>query len=198
MQKLLKKIIGLVFISAITACTPPQPAPAPALHFNQYPKINVHVADIRVIEEYKSPNSAPNIEHLMAYSPAAAVKIWVKDRLRTTGTNKILQVTIVNAPVIATELPKTKGLQGAFTIDQDKRYDARLEVEMRIYGDGAISEADSSVSVSRSITIPENSTVNSRRIGYEQMISDMMKMFNDKMELNMRNFFGNNVNFSNN
>lgn len=189
--------LSLTALLVIAGCATPSPPPAPTLNFTQSPIINVSVANIEVIEAYKSSFKPPNVEHLMPYSPADAMAIWVKDRLRSVGSDKLLQITIVDASVVASDLPKTEGVKGIFTVDQDKKYDARLEVEMRIYGDAALSEADTSVIVTRSITIPENASVNYRKAVYIQMIQDMMKMMNDKLENNMISYMRNYINISN-
>lgn len=180
-----------LIVIGITACSTPSQPPIATLNFSESPPINVNVAKIEVIEAYQSPFRAPNVEHLMPYSPADAMAIWVKDRVRATGSDKLLQITIVDASVIETDLPKTKGIKGLFTVDQSKKYDARIEVEMRIYGEAALSEANTSVIVTRSITIPENANVNYRKTAYIQMIQDMMKMVNDKLENNILTYMGN-------
>ena len=192
------RFFAIVALFFATACATPQPQSTNALDFSKEPTINLNVANIEIIEAYQSPFAAPNIEHLMPTSPTEAMKIWVHDRLRATGSSKLLQVTIVDAPVIATDLPKTRGIKGVFTVDQDKKYDARLEVELRIYGDGAISEANTSVAVTRTITIPENASVNSRRAAYEKMIKDMMEMLDNKLEKNIQSYFGNYLSYSGN
>ena len=194
----MKKLVSLLVVfcvATLAACANTPPSPAKSLDFSNKHIINLDVADIRVVEDYKSPLAAPNIEHLMPYSPAEAMKVWVRDRLRATGANKWLQVTIVDASVLATNLPKTKGLQGVFTVDQDKKYEARLEVVLRIYGDSPLSEADTTVSVTRSVTIPENYSVNQRNAAYEKLIREMMEMLNDKLEKNIQNYFGNYVSY---
>ncbi len=197
MTKLKNLFFSLAALVCITACATATPPRLQEINFTQSPVINVNVASIEVVETYKSPFHAPNIEHLMPYSPADAMNIWVKDRLRAVGSDKLLQITIVDAPVTVSDLPKTKGVKGLFTVDQDKKYDARLEVEMRIYGGAALSESDTSVIVTRSITIPENASADSRKAAYVQMIQDMMKMMNDKLEQNMLSYMGNYVNFTN-
>lgn len=187
--------IALFSLLFATACTTPTPPPSPAISFTQYPAINFNVAKIEVVEAYKSPFTAPNIEHLMPLSPADAMHLWIKDRIHSVGNEKLLQITIIDAPVTETKLPKTQGIKGLFTIDQDKKYDARLEVEMRIYGDGALSEADASVSVTRSITIPENASVNSRKAAYTQMIHDLMETLNAKLDKNIHEYMNNYVKY---
>lgn len=185
----------LMLIFGVAACSSPTPAVSQQpISFMQYPPINIDVSRIDMIEEYKSPFSSPNVEHLMPYSPADAMALWVKDRLHATGRDKILQITIKDASVKSIDLPKTTGLTGLFTNDQDKKYDGRLEVELRIYGDQPLSLADTSVIVTRSITIPENASVNARKTAYIQMVQDMMKMLNDRLEANIRNYMGNYIN----
>jgi hypothetical protein len=187
--------ISFLFLFGLAACSSSTPAPnTQPPSFTQYAPINLDVARIDMIEEYKSPFAAPNVEHLMPYTPADSVTLWVKDRLRATGHDKILQVTIKDASVKSIDLPKTQGLTGLFTNDQDKKYDGRLEVEMRIYGDQPMSLANTSVVVTRSITIPENASPNVRKSAYIQMVQDMLKTLNDKLELNIRSYMGNYIN----
>jgi len=185
-------ILFLITMLGLAACSSSAPVPnTQPLSFTQYPPINIDVARIDMIEEYKSPFSAPNVEHLMPYTPADSIILWVKDRVHATGHDKILQVTIKDASVKSIDLPKTQGLTGLFTNDQDKKYDGRIEVEMRIYGDQPMSVANTSVVITRSITIPENASPNTRKAAYTQMVQDMMKMMNDKLESNMRSYMGN-------
>lgn len=188
-------LLTLTAFLSITACTAPAPSSPPAPGFTQYPVININVANIELVEAYQSPLRTPNIEHVMPYSPSDAVKIWVKDRLRAVGSDKLMQVTILDASVVESKLPETQGIKGLFTIDQDRKYDAHLEVEMRIYGDAALSEANTSVSVTSSITVPENASVNSRKAAYQQMINGMMEMLNAKLEKNMREYMNNYISY---
>jgi hypothetical protein len=201
MFKIAKKpsvlLLAMVALLEVSACSAPAQPPAPSLNFTSSPTIQVNVARIETVEAYKSPYSAPNVEHLMSYTPADAMAIWIKDRLRATGHDKLLQITIVDASVKESDLPTTKGIKGLFTVDQNKRYDARLEVEMKIYGEGALSESSTSAFVTRSITIPENASVIYRKNAYEKMLQELMKMLNDKLENNMLNYMGNYVYFSN-
>lgn len=198
MRKSVSNFFATIALVLATACAAPPAPEVKPISFTSKPTINLDVADIKVVEAYKSPYSAPNVEHLMPTSPAEAMKTWVHDRLRATGANKLLQITIVDASVVATELPKTKGVKGLFTVDQDKKYDAKLEVELRIYGENPISEADTSVTVTRTISIAENASVNARNAAYQNMVKDLMDMLNDKLEKNMQSYFSNYISYSGN
>lgn len=192
------KKIALLFIAlCITSCdNPPPPAPLPPISFSQYQPINMNVAHIEVVEEYKSPMRAPNMEHTMPVTPADAVQLWVHDRLRAVGKDKLLQVIIKDANVIATDLPKKGGITGFFTNDQDKRYDAKLRVEVRIYGDAALSEANAEAVVSRTITLPEDTSVALRKDAYQRMVLDLVTNLNAELEKNMFSYMGNYIVFA--
>ncbi len=189
----MKKLFALFTLLCISACASgtTQPTPLPPLTFSKYAPLNVNVAKIEVMEEYRSPMRTPNVEHLMPYSPADAVQVWVKDRLRASGPDKLLQVIIKDAKVIETELPKKSGISGFFTNDQDKRYDARVEVELRVYGEAALSEANTETVVTRTITIPENASVEQRKNAFARMILDLMEVMNANLEKNMFAYMGN-------
>lgn len=169
------------------------------LTFVRYQPIYLNVSTIEFVQEYKSPMKAPYVEHLMPYSPEDALRIWVKDRIRPVGPEKSLQVIIKDASVTATELHKDSSFEDFFTIDQDRRYDAKLEVEMRIYGSAsALSEASVSVKAARSVTMSENASVYRRNAIFRQMIAELMETVNAELEKNMYQYMGNYINYSQN
>lgn len=169
------------------------------LTFVRYQPIYLNVSTIQFVNEYKSPMQPPYVEHLMPYSPEDAMRIWVKDRIRAVGPEKSLQIIIKDASVKATELHKDSSIEDFFTIDQDRRYDAKLEVELRIYGSAsALSEANVSVKAARSITMSENASVNRRNAAFREMIASMMENVNAELEKNMYQYMGNYINYSQN
>lgn len=188
----------LAFTMLLAACvsTPP---PAPPLDFKRFQPIYLDVAKIDVVDEYKSPMRAPNVEHLVPISLSDAVHMWVADRLRAAGRDRSLQVIIKEGSIIATDLPKPTGLTGLMTISQDKQYNAKLTVEMRIYGPAsAMSEANVEATATRSITMPENASAATRDALFRRMIFDMMETMNAELEKNMFMYFGNYINYSQN
>lgn len=189
------KILRLPFFAAMllifASCDSPPPA-GPSLNFKRYQPIYMNVSGIDVQEEYRSPGRAPNVEHLMPYSPADAVQIWVKDRLRASGGNKTMQVIIKDASVVGKDIPS----EGVFSFGSDKQYDARLEVEMRIYGDEALSEASINVVATRSMTMSDSASARTRDAAYRDMINDMMTTLNAELEKNIFAHLGAYVNFS--
>ncbi len=172
------------------------PTAGPAPNFKRYQPIYMNVSGIEVLEEYKSPMRAPNVEHTMPYSPADAMQIWVKQRLRAAGGDKTMQVIIKDASVIGKARPNAGGFFNMFSSAPDHDYNARLEVEMRIYGDAALSEASISVVATRTLEMNQNAGARARDQKFRAMIDEMMTTVNAEMEKNIFQHLGAYVNFS--
>lgn len=189
----------LLIASVAGSCGGEQHVDYPPLSFARYQPIYLDVSNIQFVEEYKSPMQMPYVEHLLPYSPSEAMHIWIKDRIRAIGNDRFLQVIIKDGSVKVTQLPKPQGLSGFLTVSQDKRYDAKLDVEMRIYGGGhAMSDANVHVVATRSITLSEDASVGERNRAFRKMIADMMEPVNAELEKNMFMYFGNYINYSQN
>lgn len=168
--------------------------------FKQYLPIHMAVSKIDVIEEYKSPMVPPYVEHRIPYSPAETMDIWVKQRLRAVGLENRMEVIIKNGAVTATELPKQSGIGGFFTGEPDKKYEAYLEVEMRIYDESgsAMSAANVNAKASRTVVINESATVQEREEAFRKMITELMTLINAQLEKNMFMFMSGYISFSHN
>lgn len=186
------KTFGLALVALLLAsCSVVQSDPPPPLSFTRYQPILLNVGTIDFVEEYKSPMKPPYVEHLMPYSPTEAMRIWVKDRIRATGSEHTLQVIIKDARVLATKAEKNSGVLGFMRLTSDKRYDLSLTVEMRIYGrESAMSEASLNVSTTRTIHISDITPVHEKNVRFQQMIADAMESINAELEKNMFSYFG--------
>jgi len=195
-----KKILTACAFLVLCSCGgDDSPVDFKPLTFVRFQPIYLNVSNIEYVQEYKSPMRAPNVEHLMPYSPEDAMHIWIKDRIRPVGPEKMLQVIIKDASVVAIELHKDSSFEDFFTVDQDRRYDAKLEVELRIYGSkSALSEANVSVKAARSVTMSENASLYRRNAIFRQLIADMMESVNAELEKNMYQYMGNYINYSQN
>lgn len=160
--------------------------------FRNEPAIRLNVARINVIEEYRSPSAAPNVEHQMSMSPAQGVKIWANERLQAVGSTGQLDVIITDASLKEIDLPVKKGVRGFFTDDQSERYDASLKVTLRVYdGASTMSRADGDVYVTRSRTINEKASLADREKLWHDMTTDMLKSFDREAEGRIRQYFNN-------
>lgn len=170
----------------------------PPLAFTRYQPIYMAVSSIQIVEEYKSPNHAPYVEHLIPYSPTEAVHIWVRDRLRAGGGSKTMQIIIREGSVMSGgKAPSQDGGLVPFT-SGDNRYDAKLEVELRIYDQGVISEASVFVTATRTMNLQSPAGPATRNAAFRKMIGDMMELFNADMEKNMFMYMANYISYSQN
>lgn len=199
MTKIGRWLYILAGVLALGSCTQETPVDFPPLTFVRYQPIYLNVSSIEFVNEYKSPMKSPYVEHLMPYSPEEAMRIWVKDRIRAVGSNKILQVIIKDGSVVASELHKDSSWEDFFTVDLDRRYDAKLDVELRIYGtESALSEASVHVKSDSSMTLSENASAWRQNAMYRQMIGQMMEKVNAELEKNIFTYMGNHINYSQN
>ena len=153
-------------------------SPQGSLNFTHLQPIAFYVSNIDIVDEYKSPMHEPNVEHLVPISPVEAMHIWVKDRIRSVGADKTLQIIIKDASIISSPV-KTPG---GDTDDRIRRYDARLEVEMRIYGSDAMSEANVTVVSTQMITLSDSTSLDARKRIFYRMVYDLMESMNAELE----------------
>jgi hypothetical protein len=187
----MKRLIVALFTLTLAACQEaPAPQSFPPLNFSAQPKISVAVAEIRVIENYKSPATIPNVEQNFPISPSAAIKQWVEGRLQAVGSSGILEITINDASVIERPLARTKGIKGFFTNDQSEQYDATIRVTLRLYdGEQTLAVAEGNVQVTKSRSIAEDATVAQREQIYYAMTREIMTRFNTETEARLRQYF---------
>lgn len=169
----------------VSSCSNPPPAIPRDMNFKRYQPIMMNVGRISFLEDYQSPRHPPYVEHLLPITPAEAMKKWVDDRLRVAGTNKFMQVIVKDASVISTPIPDS-----GLSLGKSRRYDAKLSVEMRIYGEGAMSEASIQTTATRSITIPESASLRDRENAFRRMIFELMETMNAALEQYMFQYFG--------
>jgi len=181
----------LVFVILLLAGCSSEPVEYQPLTFTRYQPIYIAVSSIEIVEEYKSPMRPPYIEHLIPYSPAEAMRIWTRDRLRTAGGSKTMQIIIRQGDVTTTDIKS-----GGLSLGSNRRYDARLEVEIRIYGQGVISEASAYVNATRNMTLPGSAADATRNRAFRKLIADMMEEVNAEMERNLFQYMGNYISFS--
>ena len=173
----------------LAGCTTPSPAPRyPELTFTHLPPIRLDAASLEIVEEYKSPFAAPNVEHLMPVSPAAAMRRWAQDRLMPVGNGGRIIFTIADAGVIETALAPTPGVRGVVTKDQSERYDAKLLVRISVDGGDNRRRGDISAEGMRSRTVIEGLSLNEREKIWFQMVEGLAADMNSELDAAIRSF----------
>lgn len=198
----MRRILVLISLFALgllplASCQNVSPVELPPLSFKEYLPIYMSVSRIEVVEEYTSPMTLPNVEHLIPYSPAEAMKIWADQRLRAVGADNTLQIIIKNGPVTVHSQSFQQDWPSFFTGHQDKRYEAQLEVELRIYNSrSAMSQATVTARAKRSVVINDDVSVLERDAAFRKMIKGLMTEMNAALEENMYRYMANYISFS--
>jgi len=173
----------------LAGCTAPSPAPRyPELTFTHLPPIRLDAATLEIVDAFKSPFAAPNVEHLMPVSPAAAMRRWAQDRLLPVGDGGRIVFTIADAGVTETSLAPTPGVRGVVTKDQSERYDAKLLVRISVDGGDNRRRGDVSAEAMRSRTVIEGISLNEREEIWFRMTEGLVTDMNGELEAAIRSF----------
>lgn len=189
----IKPLLKALFLSflvslSLVAChrEPPARPIFPDITFANKAPIRLDVARIEVIDEYKPPLQAPNVEHTFPVSISRTVERWARDRLQPVGVNGVARVIIKDASAKETDLRRTPGIRGVFTTDQAQRYDARAEVVIQIQDVNRNGYADGSATRSR--TVAENISLNQRERVFFEITDALVHDLDLTLERNISRF----------
>lgn len=178
-------MLALGLTLGLAACeTPVQMQKLPDLTFAHLTPIKLDVARIDVVVRYQPPLRAPNVDHLFPTSPSAALKQWVKDRLRAVGDSGTARLVIVNANAVESALTQKSGLTATFTKQQSQRYDATVEARLEI--SSSLGQGRTSAHATRFTTVREDITINKRERIWFDLTEALVRDFDAAMEKNMR------------
>ena len=193
---MLKKLTYLVPLALLmAACTHPAPPAPDTISFTRYQPIYLNVNVIDIDDQYQSPLKPPHVEQLIPISPMDAMHAWIRDRLRAVDTSKSLEIVIKDASVVGEPMqPQDSSFP---SLHSSNRYNAKLDVELRIYGkDDAMSLASIEVTATAAISIDDKASLAQRRALFDQMIFALMDNMNAALEKNIFQYFGSYIDYS--
>lgn len=188
MQQLRFICFGLIAI-ALTACQPPAAQPLRGMDFSELRPVTLNVQNILTFQEYTSTPRPPYVEQSFPTPPAQAVEIWANQRFRAAGQRNRLELIVKQASVVEVPLAQTKGIKGLFTTEQSERYDAHLEVELRLYTGGHVAAAEVSAEAKLSRSISEKATLAERERFYQQLVKDLVLLLDNEVEKKINLYF---------
>jgi hypothetical protein len=176
----------LLLATCLAACAG-APAPPPKfadIRFTQEPPLRLNVARLELIERFQPSFQAPEVEHEFAVPPQQGLANLFKDRLQAVApaSGAVARFTIEDASVRETALPRTPGIEGAFTIDQAERYDGRVAVKLVIYDASGLAVRTARVEATASRSVPENITLNDRDRSWYEMSQELVRSLDRKLE----------------
>ena len=170
-----------------SACdTPPKRQSFATLTFQDRPNIRLDVAQIEIVNAYKAPGQAPNVDHLFPQKPAEVAAAWGRDVLRGVGSRGMATFTILDASAIETRLPRASGLTQVFKTEQSDRYDLKIAVRLELGNPLLQARGIAEASARRSQTVAEDMTLNQREAVWFEMTESAMRELDQKLEAAIR------------
>jgi len=153
------------------------------------PDIRLDVAEVVVEQSYEPPSLPPNVDHLFAVPPSQAAMRWAGDRLVVGGSRRQARFIVREASVVEVPLETSTGITGFLTLDQTERYQAKIVVELQII-DGDRVAGSTIARARRSITVPEDITLNEREAIWYQLTERIMNDLNGELEKAINTHYG--------
>ena len=122
------------------------------------------------------------MDHLTPVTPSDAIRRWANERVRAMGAGGTMRVIIKDASITETALAPTTGVRGAFTTDQSERYDGRLSVDLVVEVPSRRFQGYTGATVARTISVPENVSLQGREDAWHSLVERMMADLNAKLE----------------
>ncbi len=162
------------------------------LTFQHMTPIRLDVRDIVVEQAYQAPLESPNVDHDFPVKPMDAAVRWAEDRLVAAGATRTATFVVRDASVVETQLAQSGGLEGMLTTEQSERYEARLQVQIVIRDDRGWEEGSLITEVNRTVTVPEDSTLNEREQAWyamtEKLLADLDRQLAQTIETTFHHY----------
>jgi hypothetical protein len=153
------------------------------LHFDNKAPIPLMVKTIEVKSEFTPSFTRPNVEHLFPVSIERTAKTWAKERLEAVdfASNRTAEFIIKDASVTENEIKAEQLLQ-----KDGLHYHANLVVVLRVIDNKA--SAQTSVNGYRDVTMPIDTTIEDKEKYWNEMVVNLFKAFDEKMEDSIHNY----------
>ncbi len=175
----------------LSACaSPPTRISFPEITFDHMTPLVMGVSDVTVDDRYVPPRTNPNAEHRIPVSPQRVLNRWAADRIIANGGDATATFVILDASVIEKALDTDGNIAAIFTNEQAMRYEARVEGMLEIKSNDGLSQGETRARASRSITIPEDASINEREQALFTLIEQLTRDFDARMEHNVRKHLG--------
>lgn len=182
-----REFLLLPSLALLGACdTPPARHSFATLTFQDRPNIRLDVAQIEIVQAYKAPGQAPNVDHLFPQKPLDVATSWGRDVLRAVGQRGMATYTILDASAIETRLPRSTGMTQMFKKEQSDRYDLKIAVQLDLNNPLLRATGTAQASASRSQTVAEDMTLNEREAVWFDMTESAMRELDQKLEAAIR------------
>lgn len=148
----------------------------PPLSYNAAAPVTVSAARIEVIDAYRAPMGAPNVDHLFKVTPSQAAQELARRQVVAGGNSHMLRVIVEEAAVRRETLPQEKGVLGLFSTEPDEKFDARVALRFELAEEFApdIVLGRASVVATRERTLKGGATLAERERAYQGIVQALV------------------------
>lgn len=156
------------------------------LTFTGRAPIRLDSAQVEIVDDYRMPLAAPNVEHRAPLAPGAAAERWARDVLQAAGTGGRAVFHVTRGSLVEIPLATTTGLKGLITVDQAERYAADIEGRLELFGANGRLLGNAEAKATRTQTIAENASLNDRQRLWYALVEATANDFAGAMETAIR------------
>jgi len=148
----------------------------PPLSYGAALPVTVSAARIDVIDAYRPPMGAPNVDHLFKVTPSQAAQELARRQIAAGGSSHILRVIVDEASVRREALPQERGMFSLFTSEPDERFDARVALRFELAEELApdIVLGRANVVATRERTLKGGATLAEREKAYHGIVQALV------------------------
>ena len=180
-------LVACALVAAGCETAPPrQPESAP-LSFAHLPPMVFDLGRIEVVERPAAPDPA-DAGHLLLTAPAAAARLWAEERLRASGSEGLLRVTIEEASARTVALATNTEFEDLFKEEQAERLDLHLRVTIAAIDASGEVRGHATADARRSRTLPEGITLAERERLYDEVSRALLDDYNASQEQAIRQY----------
>ena len=189
---ILRWLSVVIVAGMVSACETPAPTPEyPELTWSHISPLSFKAGSVEIVDEYVAPLKSPNLDHEFPIVPQSALQRWVVDRINAhDGTLRKVRVVIRDASAVGAPLKTKEGIKGLFYKEQAFRIFATLAAAIEVRDDRGFVSSTATAKVSRSLTVPEETSPNELDRIYFNLLDRLMKDFNSRMELEIHKHMG--------
>jgi hypothetical protein len=190
---MMKNVIALLGVLLLAACAEGPPvSTTPDLTFANLQPIEVNAASIEVVDDYRPPLLAPNVEHTFRLPPYTAAERLLRHQLVAAGSANTLRAIVEDASVISQEIPQDKGFMSYFTQQATERLKANVLIRFELVDPKApdIILGHAEVVARREKTLNEGMSPADRDLAAFTLTNDLMDDVNDGLKSIVKGTFG--------
>lgn len=168
---------ALAMLAACADEAPPQGFTPRPFDYAHLTPLRLDVARVEVVEAYRPPRIAPNMDHRAPIEPRVALIQMARDRVQAWGSEGVATVTITDASLVEQRLERS-GIASLFAAQPSERYTLSLAITLDVRNGGVLRgggiNGRAEARISRTRTLNDDATLADRERAWDEMLRQAM------------------------